>query len=177
MSLCLKAIKPNFINGIKLKSQINNSILINSYSSYKAVNEPIYDYKKGSAERENLNKVLLSYLNVKGNDKRDALFDVPIVIGDKEIRNSNVKYQLIPFDHSIKLAKFYHADKALINEAIKNSMEARAAWEATSFDFRANILLKAADTLANMKRGDILAATMLGQGKTVYQAGKLMASF
>jgi 1-pyrroline-5-carboxylate dehydrogenase len=114
-------------------------------------------------------------LNVNKADsvskRSEALFDVPIVIGDKEIRTNNVKYQLVPFEHSIKLAKFYHADKKLIQEAIQNSLAARAEWENTSFDFRSGILLKAADMLANAKRADILASTMLGQGKTVFQAG------
>ncbi len=144
-------------------------------SSYQATNEPILDYKRDSVERTNLKQTLASYLNVNKADsvskRSEALFDVPIVIGDKEIRTNNVKYQLVPFEHSIKLAKFYHADKKLIQEAIQNSLAARAEWENTSFDFRSGILLKAADMLANAKRADILASTMLGQGKTVFQAG------
>lgn len=76
----------------------------------------------------------------------------------------------MPFDHKRKLARFYHADKQTIEEAIKSSLEARAQWESTSFEFRAAIILKAADAIANEKRSDVLAATMLGQGKTVFQA-------
>ena len=140
---------------------------------YVAVNEPIYDYKRDSPERAELHKTLVNYLKIKVGDQREPLFDVPIVIGDKEIRTTNVKYQLVPFEHNIKLARFYHADKKLINEAIQNSLDARAAWESTSFSYRSNILLKAADMLAKSKRAGILAATMLGQGKTVFQAGNL----
>ena len=141
--------------------------------NYKAVNEPIYEYKKGSTERDLLNKTILEYLNVKNLtvDKRDALFEIPCVIGDKEVRTKHVKYQLVPFEHGIKLARFYHADKEVVNQAIENSLSVRAAWENAGFDYRANIMLKAADALAGVKRADILAATMLGQGKTVYQAG------
>ena len=138
---------------------------------YVALNEPIYDYKRDSSERAELHKTLVNFLTIKGGDQREPLFDVPIVIGDKEIRTKNVKYQLVPFEHNIKLARFYHADKNLINEAIQNSLDTRAAWESTSFSYRSNILLKAADMLAKSKRADILAATMLGQGKTVFQAG------
>lgn len=87
-----------------------------------------------------------------------------------KIRSSRVRYQLVPFDHSTRLAKFYHADKKLLNEAIENSLLTRPAWENSSVDFRANILLKAADKLASVKRADLLAATMLGQAKTIYQA-------
>lgn len=156
-----------------------NGIRFNSSSlrNYVATNEPILDYKTNSTERNNLNQTLFNILNNKTGNQQDALFDVPIVIGDKEIRTNNVKYQLVPFDHKIKLARFYHADKSLLNDAIKNSLEARAGWENSSFDFRANILLKAADKLATTSRADILATTMLGQGKTVFQAGKIDNNF
>ena len=141
--------------------------------SYKAVNEPIYDFKQGSDERVKLTKTLETMLTFNAvADRREALHDVPIVIDDKEIRTNNVKYQLVPFDHGVKLAKFYHADRGLIGEAIESCLNARAAWESTSFEYRANILLKAADKIAGPKRAEVLAATMLGQGKTVFQAGE-----
>lgn len=164
-----KIIKP-FHTFLNKNLPLNNQLKFSSTNlhNYKAINEPILDYKKDSQERNELQQLLRNYL--KGN-QRDGIFDVPIVIGDKEIRTNSVKYQPVPFDHSIKLARFYHADKKLINEAIENSLSARAEWENTSFDYRANILLKAADKLATSKRADILASTMLGQGKTVYQAG------
>jgi 1-pyrroline-5-carboxylate dehydrogenase len=143
-----------------------------SVHNYKAVNEPIFDYKQGSEERAKLTQRLQGMLTFnKVGDKREALHDIPIVIGDKEIRTNNVRYQLVPFDHGVKLARFYHADKALINEAIESCMSARAAWENTSVEYRAGVLLKVADKISNAKRSDVLAATMLGQGKTVFQAG------
>lgn len=157
-------------NGLRRRSGLSRAY--SSLRDYKATNEPIYDYAKGSAERERLAATLeamMTHANRTG-DTREALHDVPIVIGDKEIRTNNVKYQLVPFDHGIKLAKFYHADRALVDEAIENSLMARASWESTSFEYRAGVLLKAADKIASAKRADILAATMLGQGKTVFQA-------
>ena len=157
----------------KCCATLNRNLSRADLDNYKAVNEPIKDFKKGSPEREQINKTLLEFLTVKNAnvDKRDALFEVPCVIGDKEVRTSHVKYQLVPFEHGIKLARFYHADKEVLAQAIENSLSVRSAWESAGVDFRANILLKAADTLAGVKRADILAATMLGQGKTVYQAG------
>lgn len=139
--------------------------------NYVATNEPILDYKKDSSERASLIQTITDYLSRK-NETQDALFDVPIIIGDKEIRTNNVQFQKVPFDHGIKLAKFYHADKAILSEAIENSLTARAEWENSPFEYRANILLKAADMLSTTKRSDVLAATMLGQGKTIYQAGR-----
>ncbi len=157
----------------------SNKILLNAlcsysshykYADFKAVNEPILDFQPNSSERKALQESLNRFLNQKPSND-GALFDVPIVIGDREIRTKNFRYQHVPFDHSIKLAKFYHADKNIIQEAIENNLSVRAAWESSPVDFRAEILLKAADKLSNAKRADILAATMLGQGKTVYQAG------
>ena len=150
-------------------SQYSQNRLFSIIKYLKYQNEPILDYKKDSIERIQLQEKLQEFLNIK-NDNNDALFDIPIIIGDKEIRNNNIKYQLIPFNHKLKLARFYHADKKTIEDGIKNCLEARASWEATSIEYRTQILLKAADTLAKQKRADILAATILGQGKTVYQA-------
>ncbi len=138
--------------------------------SYKAKNEPILEYKQGSAERVKLSTKLMEYLSLNFLDKSQPLFDIPIVIGDKEYRTNAVKYQLAPFDHKIKLARFYHADTTLLNTAIESNLSVRAEWENQPFDYRAQVLLKAADILTNEKRMDIMAATMLGQGKTVYQA-------
>ncbi len=93
-----------------------------------------------------------------------------IVIGDEEIRTNSAFYQVAPFDHNKKIAKFYYADKQLIEKAIQNSLSARAQWESLSLEHRAKIFLTAADTLASARRSDIVAATMLGQAKTVFQA-------
>lgn len=49
-------------------------------------------------------------------------------------------------------------------------MAAKADWEATPFDERAAVFLRAADLLAGPWRGKLCAATMLGQSKSAYQA-------
>jgi 1-pyrroline-5-carboxylate dehydrogenase len=148
---------------IKAKKLGNLLQTQSNLKSYLATNEPIFDYKRDSLERNNLKKCLDNFMS-------QGVVDVPIVIGDKEIRTSNVRYQVLPFDHKTKLAKFYYADKKLIQEAIQNSLTVRTKWESISIDERCNILLKAADILAGPKRADILASTMLGQGKTIFQA-------
>ncbi|CAF0707025.1 unnamed protein product [Brachionus calyciflorus] len=159
------------INGIisnYLRTKSIRSLSFN-LNNYVATNEPIFDYKKNSPEAVKLHATLKEFLSNK-KENCDALFDVPIVIGDSEFRTQNAQYQVVPFDHKTKLARFYHADKNLINDAIKNSLSVRAEWENSSFEYRAGIFLKAADKISNEKRAEILAATMLGQGKTVFQA-------
>lgn len=49
-------------------------------------------------------------------------------------------------------------------------MSAKPAWESLPFSDRAAIFLKAADLVAGKYRYDIMAATMLGQGKNAWQA-------
>lgn len=49
-------------------------------------------------------------------------------------------------------------------------MLARREWESMPFEHRAAIFLRASDLLSTKYRPDILATTMVGQGKTVFQA-------
>lgn len=161
---------------LRLKTLFKNQpssvqrFLTTNPKGYVATNEPVYDFKRNSPEAAQVHATLKDFLGRK-NDTNDALFEVPIVIGDKEIRTENVQYQPIPFDHQTKIARFYHADKAILAQAIENSLQNRADWENSSFDYRASIMLKAADRITKEGRAEILASTMLGQAKTVYQAG------
>jgi len=129
--------------------------------SYTAVNEPMFDFAPGSQERKDLEAALKKYENVT---------DVPIVIGDEEIRVGKPRKQVAPFDHQRAIANYYWATPDLINKAIDNCMKSRVAWEKKSQTERCDIFLKAADMMAGEYRMDILATTMLGQAKNVWQA-------
>ncbi|XP_055352165.1 delta-1-pyrroline-5-carboxylate dehydrogenase, mitochondrial-like [Paramacrobiotus metropolitanus] len=134
-----------------------------SLSAWQAVNEPLLEYLPGSEERK---KVEASLRRLGGQ-----ITDVPIVIGDKEVRgNALFRFQSMPFEHKSKVAKFYCASPDIMQTAIDSAMDARSRWEATPLEERARIFLKAADLIAGKYRADVVAATMLGQGKTVYQA-------
>lgn len=54
--------------------------------NYHAVNEPICMYKMGTKERAELDKALEKF-----NSK---VFDIPVVIGDEEVRTGRVESQL-----------------------------------------------------------------------------------
>ena len=75
-----------------------------------------------------------------------------------------------PYDHQRVVAKYHHASKEHIQDAIDAAMEARREWESMPFEHRAAIFLKASDLIAGKYRPDVLAATMVGQAKTVLQA-------
>ncbi|KAG7226615.1 hypothetical protein INR49_001785 [Caranx melampygus] len=125
-------------------------------------NEPILGFKEGSPERKELLKALEG---LKGKTE-----EIPCVVGDEHVWTKDIRYQLSPFNHSHKLAKFCYADKELINKAILASVAARKEWDLKPIQDRAQILFKAADVISGPKRAEILAKTMIGQGKTVVQA-------
>lgn len=125
-------------------------------------NEPILGFLEGSPERAELQKALDS---LKGKTE-----EIPCVVGDELVWTKEIRYQLSPFNHSHKVAKFCYADKELINKAIQASVAARKEWDLKPVQDRAQILFKAADVISGPKRAEIIAKTMIGQGKTVVQA-------
>ncbi|XP_061076756.1 delta-1-pyrroline-5-carboxylate dehydrogenase, mitochondrial [Conger conger] len=125
-------------------------------------NEPILGFQEGSKERAELLKVLQE---LKGKTE-----EIPCVVGDEHVWTKDIRYQLSPFNHSHKVAKFCYADKDLLNRAILASLAARREWDLKPVQDRAQVLLKAADIISGPKRAEVLAKTMIGQGKTVVQA-------
>ena len=57
-----------------------------------------------------------------------------------------------------------------MKKAIDAALEAKSAWESLPFAERAAVFLKAADLISTKYRYDIMAATMVGQGKNAWQA-------
>jgi 1-pyrroline-5-carboxylate dehydrogenase len=57
-----------------------------------------------------------------------------------------------------------------VNTCIDAALQAKPAWEAMLFEDRAAVYLRAADLIAGKYRSEIIAATMLGQGKNIWQA-------
>ncbi|XP_001632461.2 delta-1-pyrroline-5-carboxylate dehydrogenase, mitochondrial [Nematostella vectensis] len=96
--------------------------------------------------------------------------ELPVLCGGEKVYTGNVKYQVSPFDHSNKIAKYHVADEALVKETIKRAVAARKAWDRTPFEERAKILLKVADMISGKYRFETIANTMVGQGKTVFEA-------
>ncbi|TMW41154.1 hypothetical protein DOY81_013766 [Sarcophaga bullata] len=91
-------------------------------------NEPILEYKASSQELTNLEKSLEKY---KANVE-----DIPIVIGGKEIKTNKEYYQVIPYDHNRRIAKYYYADQNIINQAIKNALETKEKWDNNAYQER-----------------------------------------
>lgn len=126
-------------------------------------NEPNKHYGKGSPDREGL-AAAISALQKK------APIEVPVVINGKSIKTSSVQTQTNPSSHSTPVAKYSTASTGEVNDAIESALAAKPAWESLPFADRAAVFLKAADLISTKYRYEIMAATMLGQGKNAWQA-------
>ena len=127
------------------------------------LNEPIHEYAPGSPERTRLADALSS---LAANP-----IDLPHVIGGEHRMGAGARVDVVqPHRHSATLGTLTNADHADAAAAVEAAVAAKAQWEATPFDERAAVFLRAADLLAGPWRERIAAATMLGQSKTAYQA-------
>jgi len=126
-------------------------------------NEPVLDYAPGSPERAELQAALA--------ELAAAPRDLPHVIGGKAVAGTGKKIEVRqPHAHSLVLGTMRDVTPAEAGAAVEAATAAAPAWRALSFDDRAAVFLKAADLLAGPWRARIVAATMLGQSKTCYQA-------
>ncbi|HSD07302.1 L-glutamate gamma-semialdehyde dehydrogenase [Flavobacterium sp.] len=128
----------------------------------KAVNEPVKGYAPNSPEKE----AVLSAYKTMWNSK----IDVPLYIGNEEIRTGNTRNMTAPHDHKHVVGTYHLAEKAHIEKAIANALEARTAWANMAWEQRAAIFLKAAELIAGPYRAKINAATMIAQSKNIHQA-------
>ncbi|RAL08619.1 L-glutamate gamma-semialdehyde dehydrogenase [Aspergillus homomorphus CBS 101889] len=127
-----------------------------------ARNELNLDYVKGSSERAKIEqklKELKSQLPLKSQ----------IYIDGKAQAASSASNQPLPAEHATTFTNYPLASPAQVNEAIDLALKAKESWQNTPFVDRAAIFLKAAELVTGKYRNELIAATMLGQGKNVWQ--------
>tara|TARA_A100001011_G_scaffold58706_3_gene58060 strand:- start:5537 stop:7156 length:1620 start_codon:yes stop_codon:yes gene_type:complete len=129
---------------------------------YKAKNEPVLEYIKGSNER---NKVMESY-----NEMFNSKIDIPLYIGSEEVLTKERKNILPPHDHKNAIGTYSQANENHVKNAIENLLENKKSWSETPWKKRCDIFLKAADLISNKYRSKITAGTMIGQSKNIFQA-------
>lgn len=133
------------------------------YFSYPApLNEPVLSYAPGSAERARLKAVLAELKN--------AYFDIPMIIGGREVRTANTVAVHPPHEIAHTIGHFHEGGKAEIEAAVSAALDARESWAAMPWEDRAAIFLKAADLIASKYRPYMNGSTMLGQSKNAFQA-------
>ncbi|MBX7202121.1 MAG: L-glutamate gamma-semialdehyde dehydrogenase [Bacteroidia bacterium] len=125
-------------------------------------NETVRSYAPGSKEREELSLTLQQMQSVK--------VKIPMVIGGREVFTDEQVRIRQPHKLSHILGSFSRGQEKHVEEAIKEALIAKEAWENMHWENRAAIFLKAAELIAGPYRNKINAATMLGQSKNAYQA-------
>lgn len=101
---------------------------------------------------------------------KSAPFEVPCIINGKEVKSGNTAKQVNPSNHAQALCVYHQADDKVVKDAIDGALEAKKTWEDMPWGDRAAVFLRAADLIAHKYRYKLMAATMIGQGKNVWQA-------
>jgi 1-pyrroline-5-carboxylate dehydrogenase len=129
----------------------------------KVSNEPNHHYAKDSEQRKGLVSAL--------EDLQSRLpLEVPLVIAGEKVTSTKIATQSNPSAHGSAVATYSLASGADVGRAIDGALAAKASWEALPFADRAAVFLKAADLVSTKYRYELMAATMLGQGKNAWQA-------
>ncbi len=127
-----------------------------------AANEPIREYRPGTAERESLKRTIAQ---LKGKT-----IEIPLIIGGREVRTDRIAECRIPHKHGHLLATYHQAGPDEVALAIEESRRAWESWSQVAWEDRVAIFRRMAVLLAGPYRDLLNASTMLGQSKTVFQA-------
>ncbi|KAI0897661.1 pyrroline-5-carboxylate dehydrogenase [Annulohypoxylon nitens] len=127
-----------------------------------ARNEPNPEYRKGSPERQKLEEAIIRL-------RKQLPLKSEIFVNGKVQAQSQSIDQPLPSEHATTFTNFPLATKEQVTNAINSALKAKKSWEQTPFVDRAAIFLKAAELVATKYRYELIAATMLGQGKNIWQ--------
>ncbi|MES3630152.1 MAG: L-glutamate gamma-semialdehyde dehydrogenase [Longimonas sp.] len=125
-------------------------------------NEPTLSYGPGTPERASIRAEL--------ERLRSRSVEIPAYIGGEAVKTGRTSRVTVPHDHQHELGAVHQCGADEVSRAIAAAAEAKAEWAAMDWSDRAAIFLRAADLIAGPWRDTLNAATMLGQGKNVYQA-------
>ncbi len=125
-------------------------------------NEPILGYLKGSKEQIALTEEL--------KKQSETIIEIPLIINGQEIKTGKMGEFTMPCDHKHVLARYHMAGENEVKMAIDAACKAQKTWEAFSWHDRAAIAMRIARLISEKYRYVMNAATMLGQGKNIFQA-------
>jgi len=102
---------------------------------------------------------------------RAAGYDVPNLIGSREVRTGRTAPVVTPHDHSTRIGQVHYASQPDVAAAIDAALAASTWWARLPWEERVAPFLRAADMLEyGAWRERLNAATMLELSKTTYQA-------
>lgn len=128
----------------------------------KPINEPVKAYAPGSVEKSSL-KQMLSQLATEQ-------WDIPLLIGGKEIRTGNTGKVVMPHNHKHVLATYHKAGEKEVQMAIDAAVKAQREWSELPWVERASVMMRIAELISTKYRYALNASVMLGQSKNPMQA-------
>lgn len=125
-------------------------------------NEPVLSYIPGS---EDYNLIIAEIAKLENNPT-----EVPLIINGQEIRTGKTGNIVNPNNHKQVLGTYHMAGEKEVQMAIDSALKAKETWGNMSWVERVSIFMKMAELMSKKYRYLINAATMLGQGKNLFQA-------
>lgn len=125
-------------------------------------NAIVKNYAPGTPEREALTEEI-------AHQRANPRHILPIIDGQKVDTGTKTRIAE-PHAHARTLGSYASAGQAETEAAIAAAMRARGSWSAMAAVSRRAVFLRAADLLAGPFNAPLVAATMLGQSKSAYQA-------
>lgn len=156
-------IKRSGIAGFNSSLNVSRRRLLTLWHPPKFENEAPKDYAKSSPERAKLTQAIQEL-------KSQMPVTVPLLINGAQVTTEKTLKQANPSKHSETVAEYASASPANVNSSIDAALKAKPEWEAMPFEDRAAIFLRACELITGKYRPAIVAATMLGQGKNIWQA-------
>ncbi|MDR1814485.1 MAG: L-glutamate gamma-semialdehyde dehydrogenase [Tannerella sp.] len=137
---------------------MNNSI----YRFHKPENEPVKSYAPGTPERAQLKEAIKKLSN--------EVWDIPLIIGGKEVRTGNTGKVVMPHDHRHVIATYHKAGEKEVQQAIDAATKAHKEWSELPWTERASVMMRIAELFSTKYRYLLNASLMLGQSKSPFQA-------
>lgn len=128
----------------------------------KPENEPVKAYAPGSSEKAALKSALAQLETEK--------WEIPLIIGGKEIYTGDTGNVVMPHDHHHVLATYHKAGEKEVQMAIDAAMKAHKEWSELPWVERASLMMRVAELFARKYRYMLNASVMLGQSKNPFQA-------
>jgi 1-pyrroline-5-carboxylate dehydrogenase len=122
----------------------------------------IFSYAPGRPEREQL----LQHLKALGQQTQE----IPLLIGGRSVTTGEIFEVRCPHDHRQVLARAHQATEQELKWAIEAALDAQQVWAGLDWYQRAAVFQRAADLLAGPRRLEHIAAIMVNQSKTPYEA-------
>jgi 1-pyrroline-5-carboxylate dehydrogenase len=119
-------------------------------------------YTRGSLERGKLEEALSKL-------RTQLPLQSEIYYNGKAQQASKSWDQPLPSEHATTFTNYPVASREQVATSIEWALKAKKSWEETPFVDRAAIFLKAAELVTTKYRYELIAATMLGQGKNAWQ--------